>query len=373
MKRWVVGLLVVVAVAAGYLLLQPSPTTRITASFDRAVGLYPGSDVRVLGVKVGQVTAVEPAGDRVRVGIEYDAEVRVPAGVQAVIVARSVVADRYVQLAPPYTKGPVLQDGATVTDTRSPVEIDEAVGSFDQLARALGPSGANADGALSQLLQVSADTFGGQGESVGASVRNLSDAASALAANRDEFSETVRNLAAVTETMAADDGRIRAFMKDLAEVSGQLNGERQELRATLKGLAVTLTQVADFVDDNRTEVTTNAKDLAHITRLLVKHRKSLETFLDTAPLAVNNANNAYDARSGTFRVRFNLNGQTDDLAMWVCSLAYSLGTPPSQCEPLLKPLNPLGDLLASPALDASELAPGISASPPDLTIGGLFP
>lgn len=150
-------------------------------------------------------------------------------------------------------------------------------------------------------------------------------------------------------------------MTDLGRVSGQLNGEREELRATLKGLAGTLTRVAEFVEDNRGEVAANVRELSRITRLLVKHRKAIETFVDVAPLAVNNANNAYDAESGTFRVRFNLNGQTDDLAMWVCSLAYSMGMPPRDCEPLLKPLNPLGGLLNSPELDTS----------PDLTLGGL--
>lgn len=372
MNRWLAGLLAALAVAGGYLLLQPAATTRVTAYFDQAVGLYPGSDVRILGVKVGRVAGVTPVGNRVRVELDYDAQRKVPANVQAVIVARSVVADRYVQLAPPYTTGPELRDGATVTDTRSPVEIDEALGSFDQLSQALGPRGANADGALSQLLQVSADTFGGQGESVGATVRNLSDATSALAANRDDFSQTVRNLAAITQTMATDDARIRTFMRDLAQVSGQLNGEREELRATLKGLSGTLTQVADFVDDNRAEVTTNVKDLARITRLLVKHRASIESFLDVAPLGVNNANNAYDAQSGTFRVRFNLNGQTDDLAIWMCSLAYSMGMPPAQCEPLLKPLNPLGRLLNQAAVDPSELLPDTRPEPLDLTLGGLL-
>ncbi|WP_214317131.1 MCE family protein [Nonomuraea sediminis] len=368
MNRWLVALLAALAVAAGFLLLKPASTTRVTAYFDRAVGLYPGSDVRILGVRVGSVAGVTPMGDRVKVELAYDASRRVPADAQAVIVARSVVADRYVQLAPPYTSGPVLRDGATLTSTRSPVEIDEALSGFDGLTRALGPQGANADGALSRLLKVSAGTFGGQGESVGTTVRALSDATSALAGDRDDFSQNVRNLAAITSLMARDDARIRRFMKDLADVSGQLDDERQELRAVLQGLSGTLTQVADFVDDNRGEITANTRDLAHITKLLVRHRKSLETFLQTAPLGVNNANNAYDATSGSFRARFDLNGQTDDLAMWLCSLAYSLGTPPSRCEPLLRPLNPLGKSLNTLTLDPSPLI-----QPLDPTLGGLLP
>jgi phospholipid/cholesterol/gamma-HCH transport system substrate-binding protein len=97
----------------------------------------------------------------------------------------------------------VLADGATLRETRSPVEIDEALRAYDRLAAALGPRGANEDGAPSRLLRVSADTFGGRGESVGATVRGLSDAASAPAANGDDVAQTVRDLATVTGAMAA--------------------------------------------------------------------------------------------------------------------------------------------------------------------------
>lgn len=207
---------------------------------------------------------------------------------------------------------------------------------------------------------------------VGQTVADLSDAASALAANRDEFSRTIRNLAVITGTMARDDARISTFMRDLAAVSGQLNGEREELRAVLKSLSGTLGQVADFVEDNRGELAANTRDLAQITKLLVSQRESLETFLDVAPLAINNASNAYDPASGTFRARIDLNGQSDDLGMWLCSLAYSMGTPPAQCEPLLRSLVPLGQALNRVGIDPATLLPSARAARPDLTLGGLL-
>ena len=39
--------------------LTGSKDLRITASFDRVVGLYEGDDVRILGVKVGTVTSID--------------------------------------------------------------------------------------------------------------------------------------------------------------------------------------------------------------------------------------------------------------------------------------------------------------------------
>ncbi|MGW0804443.1 MCE family protein [Nonomuraea sp. NPDC002799] len=370
MDRRLVALLAALAAAAAYLLLRPAATVGATAYFDSAVGLYPGSDVRVLGVRIGQVTEVAPAGGKVRVELAYDADRRVPASAQAVIVARSVIADRYLQLTPPYTGGPALADGATLRDTRSPVEIDTALSGFSQLAAALGPRGAEEEGALSRLLRVSADTFGGQGETVGATVRGLSDAASALAAGGDDTSRTVRHLAVITGAMARDDARIRMFMRDLAGVSEQLDGEREELRAVLKGLSGTLTQVADFVEDNRGEVAAGTRDLAHLTELLVRQRASIEAFLDVAPLGLNNAGNAYDATSGTFCARLDLNGQTDDLARWLCSLLHDATE--DGCESLLGPLNPAGRAAGKGAIDTSWLLPDVHVDRPDLTLGGLL-
>ncbi|MEU1392540.1 MULTISPECIES: MCE family protein [unclassified Nonomuraea] len=408
MDRRLAALLAVLALAAAYLLLRPVAGVRAVAYFDAAVGLYPGSDVRVLGVRVGRVTAVSPAGAQVRVELALDAGRKVPAGAQAVIVARSLIADRFVQLTPPYRGGPVLQDGGTLSRTRSPVEIDEALRGYDQLAAALAPpvspesgspqagsprpgssqagsrpgfsrpgpprpgsGGVAADerGALARLLRVSAGTFGGQGETVGATVRGLSDAASVLAGDGDDLAQTVRDLATITGAMARDDAWIRAFMKDLAGVSAQLDGEREELRAVLGQLSSTLTQVADFVEDNRGEIAANTRDLAHLTTLLVRQRTSIGTFLDTAPLALNNANNAYDPVSATFRARFNLNGQTDDVAMWLCSLAHSMD---GGCESLLGALNPLARALNDTvAIDTSWLLPDVHVDRPDLSLGGL--
>ncbi|MEV3980906.1 MlaD family protein [Nonomuraea sp. NPDC049758] len=419
MDRRLAALLAVLALGAAYLLLRPVGGVRAVAYFDAAVGLYPGSDVRVLGVRVGRVTAVSPAGAQVRVELALDAGRKVPAAAQAVIVARSLIADRFVQLTPPYRGGPVLQDGGTLGRTRSPVEIDEALRGYDQLTAALappvspepaspqtgsprsdsppsgsprsdspqsdsppsgsprpgsprpGPGGVAAEerGALARLLRVSAGTFGGQGETVGATVRGLSDAASVLAGDGDDLAQTVRDLATITGAMARDDARIRAFMKDLAGVSAQLDGEREELRAVLRQLSSTLTQVADFVEDNRGEIAANTRDLAHLTTLLVRQRASIGTFLDTAPLALNNANNAYDPVSATFRARFNLNGQTDDVAMWLCSLAHSMD---GGCESLFGALNPLARALNDTvAIDTSWLLPDVRVDHPDLSLGGL--
>ena len=63
---------VVLLAALGWTILRPAGQYRVTAWFDQTVGLYPGSDVRILGIPVGTITDVVPEGDRVRVDMLID-------------------------------------------------------------------------------------------------------------------------------------------------------------------------------------------------------------------------------------------------------------------------------------------------------------
>ena len=110
--RGAVVTIVVILVAATFLLVrQPDEKNHVTAHFPRAVSVYKGSDVRVLGVNVGRVTAVIPEGNSVRVEMEYDAEVKLPKDAKATVITPTLVADRFVQLTPVYTEGRKMAAG----------------------------------------------------------------------------------------------------------------------------------------------------------------------------------------------------------------------------------------------------------------------
>ncbi|MCO5973034.1 MULTISPECIES: MCE family protein [Actinoallomurus] len=351
------AVLAVVLVAALVAVFWPGgEQTHVTAYFERATGVYRGTEVRVLGVKVGKVTRVIPKGNMVEVGMAYDAKRKIPANAQAVIIVPSLVADRYIQFTPVYRGGAALKNGATLplSSTAVPVELDDANQSVNDLAKALGPQGANANGALSRLLKSSAQTLDGQGEDFKQTLQDLSEVSRILADNRSDASQTVRNLAKITQAMAASDRQIRAFSENLATVSGTLNAERTELTAALKSLTVALQEVSAFVKQNKTQIAANVQGLAQVTGILVKEKQALQNFLDKAPVAATNAMSVYDYQDGTLHSRLNLM-QSQNIAMWLCSLAYSLGAPPKQCETLLKPLNALGAPLSKIGLDLSGL------------------
>jgi len=123
------AVLVAAALIAGGVLLYRAnhQGKQVTAYFTEAIGVYPGSTVRVLGVPVGTVDAIQPQGTQVKVTMTVNSGVAVPAGAKAVVVAASVVSDRYIQLTPAYTSGPQLTDNATIPVSRTavPVEVDQ--------------------------------------------------------------------------------------------------------------------------------------------------------------------------------------------------------------------------------------------------------
>ena len=360
---------VVLALLVGLVLylLPGGGSKSARAEFVRAVGLYEGSDVRILGVKVGEVTDVTPRGDRVVVDFEYDDQYKIPADAKAVVVAPSVVSDRYVQLTPVYDGGAVLADDARIELERTavPVELDRIFGSLNDLNVALGPEGANKDGALSRLLAVGADNLDGEGENINQTVEDFSQAIAALSDGRQDMFSTIRNLQVFTTALAGSDDQVRAFNTDLASVADQLAAERDDLALALKNLAVALSEVASFVKANRAQLTTDIKGLAEITGVLAKQKDAMAEVLDAAPVALSNLVNAYNPSSGTLDTRNN-EAQLEDPALYLCSLLTALGEPESACASINKVFK------VKEILKPGEREGGSGGSEPDLTLGGIL-
>lgn len=313
---------VVVALVAVAALVWPrQEPVRVSADFVRAVGLFPGSDVRILGVRVGAVTAVEPAGDHVRVTFEFTPDHPVPADATAAVVAPSLVSDRYVQLLPAYTAGPRMRTGAHIPMERTavPVELDRVSQSLDDLMVALGPDGANDDGALSRVLTTGARNLDGNGQALHDTTRNLSRAVQTFAEGRGDLFTTVRNLDTFTEMLAANDTQVRRLNTNLATVSTELDGERDDLSAALANLAVALGEVTSFVKDNRTLLKDDVDRLASVTGAVAQKRAALAETLQNAPVALSNLQLAYNPGSGTLDTRANIEG-ADKPGLVLCSL-----------------------------------------------------
>lgn len=301
--------LVLVVVAAVWWLFLGANERRITAYFSSAVGIYSGGDVRVLGVPVGTVDEVVPQGKDVRVTMSVERDTQVPADAGAVLVSPSVVSDRYVQLAPVYRGGPAMEDGTVIPKQRTatPVELDQVYSNLNDLTKALGPQGANENGALTDLLNTGAKNLQGNGQAIADSLSHLGEAGKTLSGNSKELFATVDNLQKFTSMLADNDGRVREFNTQMQQVSGFLAGEREDFGAAVAELSDALGKVDSFVHDNRSAVKSNVDQLRSVSQVLVDEKAALNESLTNTPLALGNLANAYNGASGTLDIRADLN------------------------------------------------------------------
>ncbi|MFF9919676.1 MCE family protein [Streptomyces globisporus] len=301
--------LVAVVAATGLSALEEDGKTTVTAYFDRATGVYAGSDLRILGVKVGTVDSVEPRGKEVKVVLRLDRGIDVPRDAHAVVVAPSLVADRYIQLAPAYDGGPRLAPGAVLPAARNatPVEVDELYASITELSTALGPDGANANGALARLLDTGAKNLDGNGKAIGNSIEQFGKATKTLDKSSGDLFDTLKYLQSFTAMLKKNDGNVRSAEQQLNTVTTFLADDKKNLSAALKELGTALGQVKTFIAKNRGSLKKNVEALVPITQTLVDQRASLAEAMDTLPLAAGNVLNAYDPAHRTLNGRTNLN------------------------------------------------------------------
>ena len=284
----------------------------------------------------------------------YEDDVKVPADAKAVVIAPSVVGDRFIQLTPVYEKGPVLEDGASLDldSTGVPLELDQIYQSLDDLAVGLGPDGANKEGALTRLLQSTARNFGGQGQQFNETIHNLSQFTSTLDNNKEALFSTAREIERFVGALADNDQTVRDFNDSLAAASGVLEDERDDLSAALKNLGVAMEQVSAFVKENRESLSRNIKGLVQVTNILVKQRDALDETLEVAPVALTNLFHTYNPSTGTLDTSANLPGE---------NLTALQNDPASTLCSLVTPADPNGDLCDSLVDIFPRAAPGKAA------------
>lgn len=302
------------------------PTRPISAQFSETPGLFVGNDVDVLGIQVGRVTAVEPGPGYVTVDMQIDRSVKLPAGASAVLMAPEVVSDRFIQIGPAYTSGPVLPERGVIPVGRTaiPESVDQVFNTLDQLATQLGPNGANKNGALTALVHQLAVSFGPNGQDFHNAVVNFSQALGALSANSPALAGTLTNLGQLSQALADNSAQYESFAGNLAQVSQVLANDRQDISATLASLQTLFADLTSFIDADGTNLGSSISNLKTFAASLSSEQTALAQAYDLAPLSLENLDNAIDksAPGGAAVVgRYNPVGSTSTLFNQVCGTA----------------------------------------------------
>ena len=302
MARWIRPLGILIAVllvggGAGLALRSDGPGDyKITAYFEKAIGLFPNSDVNILGVPVGKVTSVEPVGSRVKVDMRVSREYPVPADAFAQIVPISVIADRFVQLHPPYTgSGPTLEDGAVLdTDrTQIPAELDDVFKQLKKLLDAIEPGKEGEPGALGSLIVELNEALADREEDLKGTITGTATLTGTLADAQDNLSGLLVNLDELFQKLALRANSIGSLNENFALVMAALAESRVDLEETLANLADMTGEVGRVVHDNRFRLGDDLRLAANVLETILDNRSSVEESLSWLPVVAIGLSNAF--------------------------------------------------------------------------------
>ncbi|KWX67435.1 MCE family protein [Mycobacterium sp. NAZ190054] len=301
------------------------PPTTIRAVFANANAIYPGDEVRIAGVKVGTITAIEPDTTQAVFTLRIDHGVRVAADAKAVVVAQNLVSARFVQLTPSGGSGPLIGDGEVIPRERTavPVEWDEIKEQLDRLAVDLGPTGEVSRSSVGRFIGTAADAMDGNGQKLRTALNQLAGISRVLADGSGDITEIIGNLQTFVGVLRQSNEQIVQFQDRLATLSSALDGSRGDLDAALVNLSEAVDEVRRFIANSRDRTSEQVTRLVNVTQNLVDHRADLEQVLHVAPSAIANAYNMMDPRTGGASGVFVLNNMADPTA-FICGMLGAL-------------------------------------------------
>jgi phospholipid/cholesterol/gamma-HCH transport system substrate-binding protein len=297
-----VVLLALIAAFVGRQLYRELTNNTVVAYFPEANALYSGDKVAIMGVKVGAIDKVEPAGDKMKVTFHYNNKYKVPANASAVILNPTLVAARNIQLEPPYKGGPVMADNAVIPIERTqvPTEWDQLRNSITNIVSKLGPTKEQPKGPFGDVIESFADGLAGKGKQINTTFDSLSRALTALNEGRGDFFAVVRSLALFVNALHKDDQQFVALNNNLAQLTDRLTHTDRDLANAAVQFDQELKTVRTWLDQNLEVSVTDINNLAPATTALVQPEpyNGLETLLHVGPTAAANLNQIYHPAQG---------------------------------------------------------------------------
>ncbi|MET9202806.1 MCE family protein [Gordonia sp. NPDC003585] len=348
------ALLLVGALVAGYwyVFVDKADTRTVHAEFAFVNGLYEGSKVTVLGVHIGRIETVEPAGNHVNVTLSMPADVKLPANVQAYVLNPSVISDRHLELGPAYTGGPQFPDGGTIPmeHTHSPISFDQLLDSIGTLTKIMGPApgGANNNdpNGIGTLLAATAKSWDGRGEQFGTMMTGLASASGVFGARTEDLQDLIESLNQLMQTFRSKQVSLTGLVEAMSRLSTQWAGANQDITTPINDLRIVFDQINGFVMQHGNDVGVVAENLENLGNTLVANKAGLAEFMDLAPLMMQNLSSTIGPdRRGRIRLNISttlaqfkkLKPLCDQFPMPICigaGLTNPIAFPISSSDPL---------------------------------------
>jgi phospholipid/cholesterol/gamma-HCH transport system substrate-binding protein len=282
-----------VTVLASYVLISTitnagyGKQTAYRAQFTDVAGLVTGDEVRIAGVRVGQITGIGLADtqDRPTAEVEFEvsADVPVPAAVHATIKYRNLVGQRYIALTEAQgSAGRTLEKGGLIplAQTTPALDLTTLFGGFRPLLQALSPADMNR--VSFEIIQV----FQGEGSNVESLLGHVASLTSSLADKDAVIGQVIDNLNTVMGSVAARDQQLSNLIVSLQQFVTGLAGDRDAIFNSLQTIDTLATTTSGFLQQARPPLAADIQALGDLSTNLANSGDVLEGFLKLAPMKI---------------------------------------------------------------------------------------
>ncbi|WP_119726814.1 MCE family protein [Thermomonospora amylolytica] len=311
--------LALVAATGGCSVAGGDGAYRVTVYFAKTTSLYEQSRVKVMGADAGVVTGITAERGRVRVDLEMNEEVPLPANVHAAIVSANTLGERYVQLHPAWRRGQPKAGPGTVIPverTELPVEVDEALDAFGRLGDSLDAR------TIGDAVESGADGLRGKGDDVNRGLQAAATLTGDLAAQDRRLVRVAERLRSLATTLNERDERLTGLIDSFSATSRALAEERQRLQAFVSGLAAVIQRGEVLITAYRETLPGTVADMSNIVMTLKANAGALNQTIAALGRFADVAVQAWDRERNTATVRIIVHGT---VRAWLQPLFTAMG------------------------------------------------
>lgn len=223
-------------------------TTNYSAVFTDVSGLKVGDDVRMAGVRVGRVEAVELVNNsQAQVDFKVQSDQTLFDNTKALVRYQNLIGQRYVALAPGDGSAAPLAADATIPVDRTEPSFDVSLllNGFAPLFDVLKPEQIN------ELSDTLVQALQGDGVSLSAFITNAAALARTFADRDQIISSVIENLSGVLTGLAGRSSQLETLIAQTRELVGGLYAQGQTLQRSTEAISTATDSILDLVTSIR--------------------------------------------------------------------------------------------------------------------------
>jgi phospholipid/cholesterol/gamma-HCH transport system substrate-binding protein len=239
-----------------------------SAALSEAGGLKAGDDVRIAGVKVGKVTAVDLEGSHVRVDFRVGRSTELGSQTSATVRIKTILGQKFLALEPA-GKGDLTRE-IPLSRTTPAYDVVEA---FSDLATTTEDIDT---GQLATALDTVANTFRDSPEEVRAAVDGLGRLSRTVASRDAQLRELLQHANGVTGVLADRNKELVSLLTDGDLLLQELRKRRADIHTLLVSTVTLSQQLTGLVRENRAAIGPALANLKNVLATLEANQANLD-------------------------------------------------------------------------------------------------